>query len=123
MKLRLKSKAAGVSSREVVEDEVGGNLGGVLSGDNDTNIQMSRDNACPYFIKKSEMCLLDGRICLYDTSTFPACSRYAEGVSKHVPGIDGKEPEAMPDAQAVTTKAQDDDTTQGTGQPRPLFRS
>lgn len=63
--------------------------------DSETNHEFTRDNACNYF-QPSEICALDGRICLYDTATFPTCPRYKEAFSNGVPGLDGQKPTMPP---------------------------
>ena len=54
-----------------------------------------KDNACSYF-QKNELCALDGRICLYDTETFPVCPRYKEGYTRNILGLDGQKPSVPP---------------------------
>jgi hypothetical protein len=63
--------------------------------DNEFNHKFTPDNECPYFLK-SELCALDGRICPYDTETYPVCNRYKEGHTRNLEGPDGRKPEVSP---------------------------
>lgn len=55
-------------------------------------------NKCPYF-QKNELCALDGRVCLYDTETFPVCPRYKEGHTRGIPGLNGQSPQVTPQTE------------------------
>lgn len=70
-----------------------GNSGTAYDGD--VTHEFTRDNACPYY-QKNELCGLDGRLCLYDTETFPVCPRYKEGFTRGIPGLDGNKPSVTP---------------------------
>ena len=71
-----------------------GNAGKAFDGE--VTHQFSKDNACPYFQGKNELCGLDGRICLYDSASFPVCPKYKEGFTRGLPGFDGKKPSVQP---------------------------
>lgn len=60
--------------------------------------KFKRENKCPYF-QKTELCALDGRLCLYDTETFPVCPRYKEGFTRGIPGLDGNKPGVQPSSE------------------------
>jgi hypothetical protein len=95
--------------KKVTEADEIGSAGGVMNSYGDTTHQFSRENACPYFMGKSELCFLDGRICLYDTETFPVCRRYKEGAERRLPGPTGAIPEIPPVANLDTLKGENPD--------------
>ena len=80
--------------------------GGELT-DKDLSISFSKKNRCGYFRPDTEICGLDGRLCLYDTQSFQYCPRYKEGINKKTPGYNGKVPEDP--ALLRTDKTQGDD--------------
>lgn len=100
-------------------DEVSG-ITGLLNTYGDTSHQFQSDNKCSYFMGKSELCFLSGRICLHDTITYPACATYAIGVEKHLPGVDGNEPDTPPQ---TSVKDIEGDNHPIDGQHKPLFVS
>ncbi len=100
-KKRLKNLQEAAKEREARQPELAeaneiGTSTGVLNTYGDTDQQFSKENECPYFLEKSELCFLDGRICLYDTATFPVCRRYKAGAERRLPGPDGETPTVPP---------------------------
>lgn len=78
------------------ESEVG-SASGVLHNQNDTTHEFSKENECGYFMgPKSELCMLDMRICLYDTETYRICARYKDGMNRKIPGMNGEVPDKAP---------------------------
>jgi hypothetical protein len=64
--------------------------------DGEITHDFKKENQCPYFQGKNELCGLDGRICLYDTETYPVCVKYKEGFGRQIPGLNGKRPTVPP---------------------------
>jgi hypothetical protein len=79
---------------------------GVLTNPELTH-EFNSKNACPYF-QPTELCGLDGRICLYDTETYPVCPRYREGFNRKTPGFNGKPPVEPPRSALDKPKDQED---------------
>ena len=82
------------------------NNGGLLT-DPEMTHDFSPKNICPYF-QPTELCGLDGRICLYDTETYTVCPRYREGFNRKTPGFKGKPPVEPPRSALDKPKDQED---------------
>lgn len=69
---------------------------GILTDRGNMSHVFKKQNICPYFLDKFELCALDGRICPYDSETYMICKRYKEGIDKQIPGKNGKVPVVAP---------------------------
>lgn len=83
---------------------------GILTTSSQQTREFKRDNVCPYFLDKFELCALDGRLCPYDSETYLVCKRYKEGMDKKIPGKSGKVPDEPPISELPPSKM-DQETT------------
>lgn len=87
---------------------------GPLVDKGDTDHEFKKDNICPYFLDKFELCALDGRLCPYDSETYLVCKRYKEGMDKKIPGKNGQVPDIAPTSSLPTQDpANTDNQTRG----------